>query len=498
MPETAQTFFIRSNLQFSRNSVKLAPMQRKLPPKFIERIQKILPETDWESFFEKCTEPLPRTIRLCKNFDQPENWELRPVAGIPEAKFIERADQREVPLGKTLEYFTGKIYPASLASLLSAKILDAQPGEKVLDVCAAPGSKSTFLAEKIDSGVLVANELSASRSKKLAANIDRLGLKNVVLTQTDGTIMDNFFDQEFDKILLDAPCSSEGFGRRNADFFEKHWAEHQIFECAKLQKKLIASAWQMLRPGGEMVYSTCTSSPEENEAVVKFLLEKFPKSVEILPVKTDAPHATGIENFGGETFAPEIAKNVCRLWPHLGNETWDSEIFFIAKFRKIAGTSRTPAEKKRSKNSTRILSKNQTAEILVRLAKQFEIPREKFKNSVVIERGGEFFLTTRDTAQFCTKNPHRRAGLKLLDAHENPTTEFALRFGAFASKNCVQLLQTDRKKFLEGYDIALPEKFDAKDGTAVLVKSENFCLGWGKIMKNGKQLKNKLDRGIVF
>lgn len=474
-------------------------MPKPFPKKFIERIQEILPESEWESFFETCTEPLPRTVRLCTNFDQPEGWTLHPVSGLSQARFLERTDQKEKPLGKTLEYFTGRMYPASLASLLSAEVLNAQPGEKVLDLCAAPGSKTTALAEKVGDGVVVANELSASRSKKLAANVDRLGLINVVLTQTDGTHMDTFFDQEFSRVLLDAPCSSEGFGRKSADFFQKHWAEHQIFQCAKVQKKLIAAAWQMLRPGGEMVYSTCTSSPEENEGVIQFLLEKFGAGVEVLPIDLrDIPHETGIESFGSDLFADEISENTRRLWPHLRSQTWNSEIFFLAKLRKVSATSRMPAEKKQTKNSSRILPKNQTAEILTRLAKRYGIPREMFGNPTVLERGGECFFATAAAAQFAIKNPHRRAGLKILDAHDQPTTEWALKFGDLATENVLELGEKEAEKFLEGLDLPLQEPRNFEDGTAVLVRKNGTCIGWGKVIKSGSLLKNKLDRSLVF
>jgi len=206
------------------------------PQRFIERIHEILPPEEWDDFFHKATEPLPRTVRITSNSLSskkiPPFWHLSPVAEIPETYFIERDNQQELPLGKTLEHFSGEMYVASLSSLLAVHVLDPQPEEKILDISAAPGSKTTFIADKMkQTGVLVANEPSSSRSAKLSANLDRMGVLNCVLFQQDGTILDRMFEQEFDRILLDAPCSSEGFGRKRSDFFEKTWQERKIFEA---------------------------------------------------------------------------------------------------------------------------------------------------------------------------------------------------------------------------------------------------------------------------
>ena len=478
----------------------------KFPRKFVERIKQILPENEWTDFFKTCTEPLPRIIRVTdspfrEEFVKPANWHLKPVAKIPRTFFISRENQQELALGKTLEHFGGKIYAVSASSLLSAEVLAPEVSDKVLDMCAAPGSKATFLAEKIGQkdGLLVANELSATRSKKLASNIDRLGLINVIISQNDGTYMNNFFEQEFDKILLDAPCSSEGYGRKKSDFFAKSWEENKIFECSKLQKKLIISAFEMLAPGGEMVYSTCTSAPEENEMVVDFLREKFPEAVEILPINLDEiPHTNGITEFNEIKISPEVAENVKRIWPHKRDEQWDSEIFFIAKIRKIRGISRGKITKSASNNYLKVLNKNKTAEVIVRLSKNYGISREIFKKLALLEKDRAFYLTNKYAAGYATKNAHRRVGMKIIDEYGNPTTDFARTFGGRCTQNVLNLDETQMKDFLAGKNLSLTEKSGFKDGNAVIVKYQNQGLGWGKIVKNGRQLKNKLERNLVM
>lgn len=473
------------------------------PARFLERMKTIVPAESWDDFLEFSTAPLPKTLRKKKSadFSNPE-WKLSPVAGIEEASFIER-DDHTVPLGKMMEHFNGEVYIASLSSLLAAKVLAPESGDKVLDLCAAPGSKTTFLAEMVgDDGCVIANELSASRIKKLAANIDRIGCSNTVICQNDGASMYHFLDQEFDKILLDAPCSSEGYGRKSAKFFGTQWEEKKIFDCAKLQKKLIISAFNMLRPGGEMLYSTCTGAPEENEAVVEFLLKTFPNDVEVLPVDLgDIPHTKGVSKFSAENFSSHVSENVRRLWPHLRSKTWDSESFFLAKIRKKNPLKKSPALKTFTDSSLKKLSKNQAAEIIVRFVKAFGLERSLFTGYSFIEKKGELFVTNDLAFHFAKKNRYQRLGIKILDKHGNITQEFAQHFGSTATKRVIDISKEERDRFLTGYDLEKSADFfeDASGAfkNIYLVRFDRFCLGWGKQVKSGV-LKNKLARDLVF
>lgn len=471
---------------------------RTFPQRFIERVREMLPADQVDAFLERSTEPLPKTVRLRPDCKIPKDWILKPVAEMPEAFFIDRED-RTKPLGKSREHYSGEMYIATLSSLLAAKMLAPDSEDKVLDMCSAPGSKTTFLSDQMDDkGLIVANELSASRSKKLAANLDRLGCTNTVLTQIDGTYMDTFFDQEFDKILLDAPCSSEGAGRKQSDFFEKLWSERKIYEAAKIQKKLIISAFHMLRPDGEMIYSTCTTAPEENEAVVQHLIDTYGDKVQILPLDLgDIPHSTGLTKFFKQKFSTKITKHAKRLWPHLHNDKWDSESFFICRITKKGGISRQPATKARTAAGLKHLGKNQAAETFTRITKQYDIPKDTWKKYSLLDNGGDLYLTSKEVAHFAIKNAHRRAGMNILDKHGNPTNAFAMKFGALANKNIIQLTKEEADKFLQGTDLPLTTPLDTKDGTTLLVKENDRCLGWGKSMQNGYRLKNRLDRATV-
>jgi len=489
-------------------------LKNRFPKIFEERIKQILPESEIEDFFNRVLDPLPKVVRISQeNFKKPQHWDLKKTA-IKEAFFIERENQKELPLGKTLEHFTGEIYVQSLSSMLPVEILDVQVGDKILDMCAAPGSKSTFLSQKMkQTGALIANELSGTRSKKLVANLQRMGVLNAVVLQSDGSALSAFLGQEFDKILLDAPCSSEGFSRKDSKFFEKMWSEQKIFQAAKLQKKLIISAFKMLKPEGEMIYSTCTSAPEENELVVQYLLDEFPDEVEILDIDVkNIPHKQGILHWDNRDIDSEIYEKCIRLYPHLRSEFWDSESFFVVKIRKKYALNITPPKKPNSTPEFKVLKKNHTAEIRVHLAKRFGLPKDwmnlnkdleegdykrlGIEKKVFFERFGDIYIATPEAVGFGKNNLYRRLGVKILDKDKNITHEFASIWGNLATKNVIELDEAQKEKWLLGYDLPLSEMGELKVKDIVIIRYKGFVLGWAKILPN--KIKNKLDRNLVF
>ncbi len=471
----------------------------KFPQAFVERIEELIPPSEQEAFFEHCTEPLPKTIRVVDTTTIPKTWKLDPTP-IEEGFFIQRPNQSEVPLGKTLQHFTGQIYSQSLSSMLPVVVLDPQPGEKILDLCAAPGSKTTFLGQRMENtGVVIANEPSSSRSKKLTSNLDRLGSINNVVIQSDGSLLNNFFAQEFDKILLDAPCSSEGFGRRDRKYFDQMWSEKNIFQIAKLQKRLIISAFEMLRPGGTMVYSTCTSAPEENEEVVQHLLNTYREAVTIEPTKLQhIPHHSGIENWNELPFHPDVIKHSMRFYPHLRDDTWNSESFFIVKITKNMPL-KLPAPKKPVKlPEIKIYKKNQTAEVVTCIAKQFGLPKSwptlfGSDKPMFVEKQGNLYLTTQEAARFTQSNLFRRVGLLVWDKDQNFSTEFTIKLAPLATKNTLDLDTQTAQRWREGYDLLEIDQLE--EGQVIIVRNNHFGLGWGKVLKN--KLKNKLDRNLI-
>lgn len=236
-------------------------------------------------------------------------------------------------------YNEGKIYIQSLASMVPPLILNPQPGEKVLDLTAAPGSKTSQMAAMMErNGELIANDVNKVRFFKLKHNMELLGVADEVpdwkftLRLEDGSHLCGDSPEYFDKILVDAPCSAEArFVVGNIKSFG-YWSEKKIKEMASKQRKLLFSAWYALKPGGTLVYSTCTFAPEENELQVSKLLERFENaSVESVDVSAMLPTLKTfppLREWKGKKFHEGVKKCV-RIFP-----TSEIEGFFVAKIRK--------------------------------------------------------------------------------------------------------------------------------------------------------------------
>jgi len=221
-------------------------------------------------------------------------------------------------IGKTWEYFLGLIHPQSMPSIIDSLALNPKPGETVLDVASAPGSKFSHMAALMGNvGVLVGNDLKDDKISALFSTINRLNVLNSIITKLDGSRLP--WKSKFDKVLLDAPCTALGSGM---GAFER-WEPDHSAKISGLQKRMLFSAFDALKPGGEMVYSTCTYAKEENEEVVKNLLDNVP-AARLAETGLDVPHEPGLGEYGEEF------RKCLRIYPqHLG-----SEGFFIAKIRK--------------------------------------------------------------------------------------------------------------------------------------------------------------------
>lgn len=247
-----------------------------------------------------------------------------PVPWWPHAAY---RDPDEV-IGNLPEHVLGRVYGMDAASLLPALALDPEPGERVLDVAAAPGSKTGMLAELMDdAGLLVANEPDTSRLDDLAWNVQRLGLTSTVATAENGATYPAP-DTGFDRVLADVPCSN--LGKATPNWIPPSWGVDQIEGLAGLQRGIAGRAVEVLRPGGVLVYSTCTTEPLENEGVVDWLLDRYPVEVEPLPV--DVAGSEPVTVFDGRRFDASV-EDTLRLHP----ADHGTEGFYVARLRKQGG-----------------------------------------------------------------------------------------------------------------------------------------------------------------
>ena len=231
----------------------------------------------YENLFSLNT--LKISVTEFKQYAKQKNWLLTPIPWCEEGFWLERpaAEEQNLALGNTDLHLSGAMYVQEASSMLPPIALkqSIEHTNYVLDMASAPGSKTSQLAALMNNqGVLVANELSSSRLKVLSATLKRMGVGNCALSHFDGVIFGNYMFECFDSILLDAPCSGEGTVRKDADAL-KNWSIDSNIEIAQVQKDLIKSAFYALKPGGTLVYSTCTLTPLENQHVCDFLLSEF-------------------------------------------------------------------------------------------------------------------------------------------------------------------------------------------------------------------------------
>lgn len=240
--------------------------------------------------------------------------------------------------GKSSDHATGLVYSQEPAAQMVAQVAAPAKESRVLDLAAAPGGKSTHLLSYLDNtGLLVSNEINPKRSKILVENIERFGARNVVVTNTSADKLAKVFKKYFDTIVFDGPCSGEGMFRKDPDAIQ-YWHKDYPSELAQLQKDILTDSLKMLAPGGQLIYSTCTWSPEENEGVVSWILENYP-DLELVPI----PKLNGMSQ--GIDF-PETA----RMYPH----HFKGEGQFVAKFQ-----DQRPTEQKRIKEGKSNLNKGQ-------------------------------------------------------------------------------------------------------------------------------------------
>lgn len=305
----------------------------KLPQAFQEKYQKLLGAKEAARFFAALNERPKKAFRLnpLKKQQDISYAKKRAVPGLKNA-YYGQVSSRDP------EWVSGTIYAQEPAAMFPATLCPLAKNSKVLDLCAAPGGKSTILGQRLsDRGLLLANEISRPRAKILRENLERWGLTNVLLTNERPDILAAKFPAFFDLVLVDAPCSGEGMFRKDPGAIA-YWSPKCVLACQKRQQKILTSAVAMTKPGGYLFYSTCTFSPEEDEQVVAWLVKKYSFRIEKLmpPVASDngQPEWT-------KSHLPALEKTL-RFWPqdNLG------EGQFLALLHKTKGRTQTSPQSK--------------------------------------------------------------------------------------------------------------------------------------------------------
>lgn len=255
---------------------------------------------------------------------QAQGFSLKPIPWFKAGFWIEGNSEK---IGKTVEYFLGCYYLQDASSMVPPLFLEPSPEDRILDMCAAPGSKTTQLAQMMNNkGLIVAMDDKLERLKALRMNIQRLGVKNTLVAWMDARKLRKT-GIKFSKILLDAPCSASGTLITIPSVI-KTWSPSKVFRLSRLQKSLLCSGIQSLENDGILVYSTCSLDPEENEEVIDYAIRKFGVEVEEFRIK-GLKYGFGITEWMGKKFDSKI-ENAVRIYP-FHNQT---EGFFICRLRK--------------------------------------------------------------------------------------------------------------------------------------------------------------------
>lgn len=361
---------------------------------------------------------------------------------------------------------------------VAALFADGVEPVRVMDVAAAPGSKTTQIAAKMGNrGMLLANEFSASRVKVLHANISRCGISNTALTHFDGRVFGAALPECFDAILLDAPCSGEGVVRKDPDAL-KNWSLASNQAIAETQRELIDSAFHALRPGGTLVYSTCTLNREENESVIAWLLARYPQEVEVLPL--------------GELFASADQALTPEGFLHVFPQIYDCEGFFVARLRKTAAIEALPAPGYKVGKFPFTPMKTRESAAVESAARSVGI---EWDDALTLwQRDKEIWLFPAEIAPLLGKVRFSRIGLKLAETHNKGFRWQHEAVVALANTQKLghELTQEEAQEWYRGRDV-YPQQPPAHDD--VIVTFQGFPLGLAK--RIGSRLKNSFPRELV-
>lgn len=416
---------------------------------------------------------------------QEAGWELWPVSWVSNGFYY----GKELRPARHPWYYAGLYYLQEPSAMTPASLLPVAPGEKVLDLCAAPGGKSTELAARLcGQGLLFANDISNSRAKALLKNLELFGVSNLCVSSETPEKLCGLLEGFFDKILVDAPCSGEGMFRRDPDMrksYEEHGPEYYI----PIQRQIVTSAVRMLAPGGMLLYSTCTFDREENEGTIRYLLEHFPELRLVNLEKKDG-------------FEPGIGMPECvRLFPHRIR----GEGHFIALLQKGETESGGLAERSHTRLRSDVLHPGgKAASILPGSVYEFlkEISREWDPARFHMVKESVYYLPEAfaGTAKGRLKGIRcLRTGLLLGEVKKDrfePSQALAMCLKAGEYKTVLNLSAEDDRviRYLKGETLQLTEEESEKIGKSwCLICVEHQPLGWGK--KQNQTIKNKYYPG---
>lgn len=449
-----------------------------LPAAFEEKMKSLLGE-DYDNYIACYEDKRWYGLRVntkkisVEEFQKISPWKLTPIPWIENGFYYD--GDIDSP-AKHPYYFAGLYYLQEPSAMTPANRLPIEPGDKVLDVCAAPGGKATELGARLcGEGVLVANDISSSRAKGLLKNIELFGIGNVLVLSEEPGKLEEYFPEYFDKILIDAPCSGEGMFRKEKKMV-KAWEEHGPEFFAKIQRGIVVQAAHMLKPGGMMLYSTCTFDSLENEKTIEYLLEQFPE-FHICDIGPYEGFAEGMPEVT-ESKNADLSKTV-RIWP----QRMHGEGHYVALLQK--GEESAPKVQLKKKGNA-----SKPAEELLDFFKSVSWDMDWSRLDI---HGERVYYMPEDLPNVKGIR-FLRTGLLLGELKKKrfePSQAFAMCLKQEEYMYTISLdIEDDRViKYLKGETIDVDDLVGAKDKGWYLICVDKYPLGWGKLA--GGSVKNK-------
>lgn len=454
-----------------------------LPQAFLEKMQTLL-QQEYPDFIASFDKPSCKSLRInrlkgnTEQFMASSGWNLEPVAWCADGFYFDE----NLQAGKQPYHDAGVYYIQEASAMLPAVLLNAQPGEKVLDLCAAPGGKSTEIAAAMNhKGLLVCNEIIPNRARILSENIERMGIRNALVTNETPERLAQKFSGFFDRIMVDAPCSGEGMFRKNADACAE-WSVESASLCHHRQLEILHQAALMLSDGGRMVYSTCTFSPEENENTIYQFLKQHPDFSVIRPDITnplfDTGHSDWIEGEDIDSRCQKQIENCIRLWPH----RLKGEGHFAAVLQKNSEKVQQPKIKMEKGISEREL-------------KDFSDFQNRYLKSsfegLFTKFGSQLYLLPKETPNLSglkVLRPGLHLGVLLKNRFE-PSHALALSLSKSEARLSCEVDLHTAAQYLNGQTFPF-----SGDKGWYLICVNGYSLGWGKC--SGEMMKNHYPKGL--
>ncbi|MCI5620081.1 MAG: RsmF rRNA methyltransferase first C-terminal domain-containing protein [Lachnospiraceae bacterium] len=456
-----------------------------LPIEFLHRMEKMLGEEEFSSYLASYDTEKYQGLRVnplkgsSQELKEKTGWELSAVPWAKEGYYY----QSNLQPGKHPYHAAGVYYIQEPSAMAPAHYLDAQPAERILDLCAAPGGKSTQIAGAMQGqGLLVCNEIHPARAKILSENVERMGIRNAIVTNESPTHLAEKFHGYFDRIMVDAPCSGEGMFRKNEQACEE-WSPENVAICADRQDEILEAAHEMLKPGGRMVYSTCTFAPEEDEGSISRFIHRHP-GYEIVPVSMTEGMSSGRAEWTDDP--AENMERTIRLFPHKIH----GEGHYLAVLKK-GSADPSVCEGSVSGGLEKGISEKECKEYL-----EFEqefLQKNIHEQGIFVRFGEQLYLAPEDT--FSLKGLKvLRPGLHLGTVKKNrfePSHALALALKPEQAKNVTNLpaASYEASAYLKGQTL----NTDGKKGWH-LITVDGYSLGWGKLA--GGVLKNHYPKGL--